>query len=304
MSQRIATDGSPSSRNFELIKDSMLQSNELPLAEVLDSEQWQATFAEHGIDFGNEDDSVYTPAITLWALISQAFFKDEMRSCKAAVERVAALWATLGQRVCGTNNGAYCRARLKIKHEAVRDITRQIAVDAEAAFEASDIEQEHHGVINEVCKQPVSGRIMLVDGFTVTAADTPANQEVFPQNPAQKAGLGFPIIRGVCLISLTTGLLCDLELGPYSGKQSGETALLWKMLGQLNPGDTLVADCFYCTYWLVAACQNKGVKIVMKNHDKRPDDPLGAQRINKHERTNVWLRPQRPNWMSQLAEGF
>lgn len=71
------------------------------------------------------------------------------------------------------------------------------------------------------------------------------------------------------------------------------------MLDELKPGDTLVADCFYCSYWLIAACQAKGVNIVMKNHHKRDDDPIGAQRINKHERTIVWLRPQRASWMSQ-----
>ena len=98
---------------------------------------------------------------------------------------------------------------------------------------------------------------------------------------------------------MVTGLLVALELGPYAGKQSGETWLLWKMLDQLKPGDTLVADCFYCTYWLIAACQAKGVNIVMKNHHKRDDDPIGANRINKHERTVAWLKPQRPGWMSQ-----
>ena len=98
---------------------------------------------------------------------------------------------------------------------------------------------------------------------------------------------------------MVTGLLVALELGPYAGKQSGETWLLWKMLDQLKPGDTLVADCFYCTYWLIAACQARGVSIVMKNHHKRDDDPVGANRINKHERTIVWLKPQRPNWISQ-----
>lgn len=54
---------------------------------------------------------------------------------------------------------------------------------------------------------PTVGRILLVDGFTVTAADTPENQEVFPKNPSQKEGLGFPLIRGVSLISMVTGLL-------------------------------------------------------------------------------------------------
>ena len=203
-----------------------------------------------------------------------------MRSCKAAVERVAALWATLGEKVCSTNTGAYCRARARISWEAVRDICCQIAASAESLFDDQGTEyQITNRVVEEVRSVATQGRVMIVDGFTVTAADTIANQESYPQNPSQTPGIGFPIIRGVSLISLFTGLLVALELGPYAGKQSGETWLLWQMLDQLGPGDTLVADCFYCTYWLVAACKNKGVNIVMKNHDKRDDDPIGATRL-------------------------
>ncbi len=33
----------------------------------------------------------------------------------------------------------------------------------------------------------------------------------------------------------------------------------------------------------------------MKNHHKRDDEPLGARRIDKHERTTVRL----PDWMSE-----
>jgi hypothetical protein len=288
--------------SFQVIKDAMLQSDALPLSEVIDDDQWQAAFDRHGIDFGRDEDSVYTPAITLWGLISQVFFKAENRSCKAAVARIASLWATLGKVVCGTNTGAYCRARLKIPFEVVRDIARQLALSTEDAFDqqaAEEHEGEFHPVVAKVQSQPMTGRVLLVDGFTVTAADTPENQEEFPQNPSQKEGLGFPIIRGVSLISMITGLLFDVMLGPYAGKQSGETALLWQMLDQLQPGDTLVADCFYCSYWLIAACQNKGVHIVMKNHDKRDDDPPGARRIDKHQRVTVWLRPKRPDWMSE-----
>jgi hypothetical protein len=292
--------------SFQVIKDAMLQSDELPLSEFIDDQQWQTVFEQHGIDFGNDEDSVYTPAITVWGLISQVFFKGENRSCKAAVIRIASLWALLGKVVCNTNTGAYCRARLKIPFEAVRDIARQLALSAESAFE-QQAAQEHHGpvhdVVAEVQSQPQSqatgGQVLLVDGFTVTAADTLENQAAFPQNPAQKEGLGFPIIRGLTLISLVTGLLFDLAIGPYAGKQTGETALLWKMLYQLKPGDTLVADCYLCTYWIVAACKSKDVNIVMKNHDKRDDDPIGARRIDKHERITVWLRPQRPDWMSE-----
>ncbi len=233
------------------------------------------------------------------------FFSLEQRSCKAAVLRVALLWAALGRRVCNTNTGAYCRARSKIPFEAVRDITRRLASDAEAEVDRDAVltaeEAEASAcpeVVAEVKSKAAGGRILLVDGFTVTAADTPENQEEYPQNPAQAEGLGFPILRCVSLISMGTGMLVDMACGPYSGKESGETALLWQLLDTLQPGDILVADSYYCTYWLVGACCARGVEVVMKNHHKRDDHPQGARRLNKRERIVVWDRPQRPTWMS------
>ena len=65
MSSRIASSQLPGSRGFALIKDSMLQSNELPLAEVLDDHRWQDIFDAHQIKFGSDEDAIYTPAITL-----------------------------------------------------------------------------------------------------------------------------------------------------------------------------------------------------------------------------------------------
>ena len=283
----------------------MMQDDELPLAEVIDEVRFEEAFDEHQVDFGNDDEAVYTPAITLWALVSQVFFAAAQRSCKAAVLRVAALWAAFGRWVCDTNTGAYCRARLKIPFEAVRDITRRLAADAEAAVDRDTVLTEEEAessqcpeVVAAVKSTAVGGRILLVDGFTVTAADTAENQEEYPQNPAQAEGLGFPILRCVSLISMTTGLLVDLACGPYCGKESGETALLWQLLDQLQPGDVLVADSYYCSYWLVGACRARGVQVVMKNHHRRDDHPQGAQRLNQRERLVVWERPPRPEWMS------
>lgn len=283
----------------------MMQHDELPLVDALDDACFQEAFQEHEVDFGKEEDAVYTPAITLWALVSQVFYSAAQRSCKAAVLRVAALWAVLGRRVCDTNTGAYCRARLRIPYEVVRDITRRLARDAETAVDQDAVltaeeadAAECPEVMAQVKSRAVGGRILLVDGFTVTAADTAENREEYPQNPAQAEGLGFPILRCVSLISMTTGMLVDLACGPYCGKETGETALLWRLLDALRPGDILVADSYYCSYWLVGACQARGVQIVMKNHHKRDDHPQGARRLNKRERVVVWERPQRPEWMS------
>jgi len=96
-----------------------------------------------------------------------------------------------------------------------------------------------------------------------------------------------------------TGMLFDLASGPYSGKETGETALFRQLLAALGPGDIVVADCYMCTYWIAAACQARGAQIVMKNHHKRDDHPSDARRMCKGQRLVVWVRPKRPDWMSK-----
>jgi hypothetical protein len=57
-------------------------------------------------------------------------------------------------------------------------------------------------------------RVFLVDGFTVSMPDTPENQEAYPQLNCQQKGVGFPIARGVVLLSLATAMVCGLAMGP------------------------------------------------------------------------------------------
>lgn len=66
--------------SFSIFKCSMLQGDSLPLSDVIDDQRWQQIFDEHEIDFGNDPDAVYSPAIILWALISQVFFSGEQRT--------------------------------------------------------------------------------------------------------------------------------------------------------------------------------------------------------------------------------
>jgi hypothetical protein len=75
--------------SFSVFKRSMMQSDQLPLADAIDADRWRQILVDHGLDFGDDEDAVYTPAITLWALISQVFFIETQRSCKAAVMRLA-----------------------------------------------------------------------------------------------------------------------------------------------------------------------------------------------------------------------
>ena len=87
--------------------------------------------------------------------------------------------------------------------------------------------------------------------------DTDENQQAYPQQRAQKPGLGFPIVRMVGLLSFATGACLNYAVGPYQGKDSGESSLLSKLLGILGVKDLLIADRYYCTYAIIALMLEK-----------------------------------------------
>ena len=82
-------------QRFRLILTSVLQTDGLPFADVLGEQEIQDAFDEHNVAFAQEEDGVYTPAVTLWAFLSQVLHKGEQRSCLAAVSRVIVLLLSL-----------------------------------------------------------------------------------------------------------------------------------------------------------------------------------------------------------------
>jgi hypothetical protein len=98
-------------------------------------------------------------------------------------------------------------------------------------------------------------RVVLVDGSTLSMPDTPANQAAYPQPRSQRPGVGFPILRWVALLGLATGVVLDSAFGPYRGKETGESALFRTLMSSLHKGDVVLADRYYCSYWMVALLQ-------------------------------------------------
>ena len=95
-------------QRFQLVLGSLLQTDGLPFAVVLGEQEIQDAFDQHNVAFAVEEDGVYTPAVTLWAFLSQVLHKGEQRSCLAAVSRVMVLFVALGREPCAKNSGAYC----------------------------------------------------------------------------------------------------------------------------------------------------------------------------------------------------
>ena len=138
----------------------------------------------------------------------------------------------------------------------------------------------------------------LIDGFTFMMPDTPENQAEYPQHSSQKPGIGFPIARVVSILSLATGCLVNAAVGPFMGKGTGETALLRKLLDLFKPGDVVVADRYFCNYWLIAMLMQRGVHVCFRKHQKRPTDFRRGKRLGRDDHLVSWVRPARPAWMS------
>jgi len=272
-------------RQFRLVLASFLQRPGLPFAGVITEESIQAKFDEEDASFADDDDAVYTPALTLWAFLSQVLCKGELRSCVAAVARVVVLLVTLERGPCSGNTGAYCRARAKLSEVVIRSLVADVADGCERQVEAEWLWHGRH--------------VYLVDGTTVSMPDTPENQEEYPQPRQQQEGLGFPMARLVVLLSLATGMLKDMAMGRYTGKETGETALLRPLLDRFAPGDILMADRYYCSYFMIVLLMEAGIDFVSRVHQRREIDFRRGRRLGKNDHIVTWIRPEKPAWMDQ-----
>ena len=132
-------------------------------------------------------------------------------------------------------------------------------------------------------------------------ADTPANQDAYPQANTQKAGIGFPILRFVVLFSLAVGTVLNAAYGPYQGKHTGETALLRQLHDDLHEGDVLLGDRYFCSFFEIALLQEQHVDAVLRLHACRRADFRRGERLGKCDHLVTWRKPQRPDWMDEAT---
>jgi Transposase DDE domain len=268
-------------RQFKSITNSFIQGDGLPLRDVLAEDLIERIAAEEDVGFG----STFTTALVLWAFVTQAISKDQ--TCLAAVARIITVLVGSGQEACSSHTGGYCKARQKLSEKFLRRLTVEVGQGVED--QAPDAWRWH------------GRRALLVDGSTTTGPDTAANQAVYPQPQSQKPGWGFPSIRFVVLLALATAALVDAAVGPYSGKESGETALLRTLFASLRDDYVLVADRYYCSYWMLAMLQERGVDCVFRMHQLRHYDFRRGRRLGPDDQIVTWTKPQRPAWMDEAT---
>ncbi len=272
-------------KSFSLVQHAFLQADDLPLCDVLTEEEIHAAFVAEDACFGEDKDDIYTPALTLWGWLAQVMHAEKARSCVVAVARITALCVALGREPPSPDTGAYCRARAKLLEPVLRRLVYTVGDGLESRVPADWLWLGRH--------------VKLGDGTTALAPDTDANREVWPQQRGQKPGLGFPILRMVALISLATAALCGLAIGPYKGKETGETALLRGLLDRFQPGDVFLGDCAYSSYFMLALLLAHGVDVVTRQHQARRTDFRRGERLGEGDHVVLWERPKRPEWMDE-----
>ena len=88
---------------------------------------------------------------------------------------------------------------------------------------------------------------------------------------------------------------------PYAGKETGETALLRELLGRLAPGDILLADRYYCSYFMIALLLARDIDFVVRLHQCRTADFSRGQRLGAGDHVVTWTKPARPDWMDEAT---
>jgi hypothetical protein len=220
---------------------------QIPLSEILDEALIESKILNLGLKFRRR---VFTPTVTLWLFVFQVLAGDH--SCQNAVNHFLAWLSGKRKKWVSTSTGAYVQARQRLPLALLQSLARAIAGKLHRDTQSQD-------------KWTFKGKsVKLVDGTTLSLPDTSENKKRYRK---RKTSYGFPIMRMVGIISFSTGALLDLATASYIGKGTGETTLFIKILQEstaIEPGDILLMDRLYCSYFIVALCVLKKIDLVIR----------------------------------------
>ncbi len=190
-----------------------------------------------------------------------------------------------GLKPLSSSTSAYCQARGRLSLDLIKDLAVESGGFIESASPIEWLWKGHHA--------------KLLDGSTLSMPDTPENQIRWPQHGQQTEGVGFPIMRIVGLISLATASCLGLSYGPYKGKETGEHALARDLLPLIREKDVIIADRYYCSYFLIAQLLSQNAHLITRLHASRDYDFRRGKHLGEGDHIVELLIPPRPKWMDQ-----
>ena len=211
--------------------------------------------------------------LTFWTFLAQIFSPGS--ACRAAVRQAQAHARLEGRPVPADADSAYCQARARLPREFLHECVQRVGRSV----------QQGVGEAQRWCGHGVK----VLDATTLTALDTPANQNHFPQHPDQAPGCGFPLLRLVGLFCLASGALLGWNTGDYWQSEMALATTLWDLL---SAGEVLLADRYYGCYRVLALVRARGADAVCRLHASRRADFRRGQRLGQGDRLVTWTRPR------------
>jgi hypothetical protein len=245
----------------------------LPFTDVL-----SAKSIANKINNLNYRERIFSPDLTIYGFLSQAINADP--SCQAAVSQIITHLISQGFDAPSANTSGYSQARSRLPQEILSDLAKEAAHELEKNIPNNWLWRNRN--------------VKLVDGTTLSMPDTAANQNAYPQLKSQKTGVGFSILRLVGIFLLATGSILDCVFGPYSGRNTGEHALLCQLLHNFNEGDVMLADAGFCSYLLIATMIAMKIDIVFPQNASRKTDFRKGAALGKNDHIMQWSKPNRP----------
>jgi hypothetical protein len=106
-------------------------------------------------------------------------------------------------------------------------------------------------------------RVWVVDGSSCSMPDVPALQQAFGQPPGQAPGCGFPVAHLMALFHFQTGMLQRIVAAPMRTHDQTQAR---RMHDEFSPGDVVLADRGFCSFWHLAQLSQAGVHAVFRIH--------------------------------------
>ena len=142
MRQSVSDSNDFRNAGFQKIVDGFLLHPGVSFASVLTAEKIAQIFRKHGGWFG--ENRIYNTAVVLWAFLGQVLRDGKEASCQSAVASIISFCLQSGQDAPTEDTGDYCRARAKLSESAIRELSTEIANDAEHLADDSWLWKRRH----------------------------------------------------------------------------------------------------------------------------------------------------------------
>lgn len=216
---------------------------------------------------------------TFWGFFTQVLDADG--GCQEVVRKFQAFAASKALPAPSSSTAAYCKARQRLPGEALQEILAHTTNQLQQRTGAQGLEGR---------------RVVVIDGTGLSMPDTADNQARWPQQAQQKPGCGFPQARLSACFSLHSGALLSYRLGH---RKQQELPLLRDQWETVQPGDILLGDKAYCSYYDIAQQKAREVDTVCTLGIRKPTARSQAVAVlGKDDWLVHWPRPKKSKRLS------